>query len=82
MQKVRPALKEVAESHTLPVENLLAPDVVRQLCWDGLTEPVTAEAVDAHLAAAGARPWQRRLSVDALTEALGEVGATETGPSE
>lgn len=74
MQKVRPALKEVAENHTLPVENLLAPDVVRQLCWDGLDEPVTPEAVDAHLAAAGAREWQRRLCVDPLAEALRDAG--------
>lgn len=79
LQAVRPVLKQIAEDHTLPVENLLAPDVVRQLCWDGLAEPITTEAVDAHLAAAGARTWQRTLCVAALTEAL--FDAARPGPT-
>lgn len=79
LQAVRPVLKQIAEDHTLPVENLLAPDVVRQLCWDGLAEPITTEAVDAHLAAAGARTWQRTLCAEALTEAL--LDAARPGPT-
>ncbi|WP_435173248.1 HRDC domain-containing protein [Gordonia hongkongensis] len=79
LQAVRPVLKQIAEDHTLPVENLLAPDVVRQLCWDGLPEPITTEALDAHLAAAGARTWQRTLCVEALTEAL--LDAARAGPT-
>ncbi|WP_137808747.1 MULTISPECIES: HRDC domain-containing protein [unclassified Gordonia (in: high G+C Gram-positive bacteria)] len=79
LQAVRPVLKQIAEDHTLPVENLLAPDVVRQLCWDGLPEPITTEALDAHLAAAGARTWQRTLCVEALTEAL--LDAARPGPT-
>ncbi|MCG7634763.1 HRDC domain-containing protein [Gordonia McavH-238-E] len=79
LQTVRPALKEIAESHTLPMENLLAPDVVRQLCWDGLPEPITAAALDAHLAAAGARVWQRTLCAEPLTQALLE--AARPGPT-
>ncbi|GAC82906.1 ribonuclease D [Gordonia paraffinivorans NBRC 108238] len=75
MQRIRPALKEIAEENNLPVENLLAPDLVRQLAWDGISGPVTVEAVDAHLAAAGARSWQRSLTAEALAEALD--GATE-----
>jgi len=70
MQRIRPALKEIAEENNLPVENLLAPDLVRQLAWDGISGPVTVEAVDAHLAAAGARSWQRSLTAEALAEAL------------
>ncbi|WP_055474669.1 HRDC domain-containing protein [Gordonia sp. HS-NH1] len=78
LQAVRPALKEIADAHTLPVENLLAPDVVRQLCWDGLPEPITTEALDAHLAAAGARAWQRTLCAEALTQALLEAARPGT----
>ncbi len=70
MQRIRPALKEIAEENNLPVENLLAPDLVRQLAWDGISGPVTVEAVDTHLAAAGARSWQRSLTAEALAEAL------------
>lgn len=79
LQTVRPALKEIADAHTLPVENLLAPDVVRQLCWDGLPEPITTETLDAHLAAAGARAWQRTLCAEPLTQALLE--AARPGPT-
>ncbi|MEY1675726.1 HRDC domain-containing protein [Gordonia sp. ABKF26] len=79
LQAVRPALKEITETHTLPMENLLAPDVVRQLCWDGLPEPITAAALDAHLAAAGARVWQRTLCAEPLTQALLE--AARPGPT-
>jgi len=79
LQAVRPVLKQIAEDHTLPVENLLAPDVVRQLCWDGLPEPITTEALIAHLTAAGARTWQRTLCVEALTEAL--LDAARPGPT-
>lgn len=79
LQTVRPALKEIAETHTLPMENLLAPDVVRQLCWDGLPEPITAAALDEHLAAAGARVWQRTLCAEPLTQALLE--AARPGPT-
>ncbi|MET4164234.1 MULTISPECIES: HRDC domain-containing protein [Gordonia] len=79
LQTVRPALKEIAETHALPMENLLAPDVVRQLCWDGLPEPITAAALDAHLAAAGARVWQRTLCAEPLTQALLE--AARPGPT-
>ncbi|MEE3850521.1 HRDC domain-containing protein [Gordonia sp. LSe1-13] len=74
--RARPVIKEIAEANALPVENLLAPDVVRQLCWEGVDLPASPEAVDARLAAEGARPWQRDLTVDALAATLNEV---ETG---
>ncbi|MCP6640516.1 hypothetical protein NL504_28765, partial [Klebsiella pneumoniae] len=68
--QVRPIVKEIAESNNLPVENLLAPDLVRQLAWDGVALPATPDAVDAYLAAGGARPWQRDLTDVALADAL------------
>ncbi|MDF0531313.1 HRDC domain-containing protein [Tsukamurella sp. 8F] len=73
----RAALATIAEEHELPVENLLPPDAVRQLCWswpftsDGdapHTDP--SRIVDDALRDAGARPWQRALTVDALAAAL------------
>jgi ribonuclease D len=70
---VRPVVREVAEAHRVPVENLLAPETVRQLCWDGVPLPATAEAVDRRLAADRARPWQRDLCAAAIAEALNSV---------
>ncbi len=66
------ALQAIAEQHELPVENLLTPDYVRRLAWRPPT-PVTEEAVDAALADYGARPWQRELTVAAITPLLAVV---------
>ena len=59
---VRAGLTELAEHVDVPVENLLLPDLVRQLCWEGLPS-VSTEAVAERLTAGGARPWQVELTV-------------------
>ena len=61
----------VADEHRLPVENLLAPDAVRRLCWapPGGPEP-TRGAVEDFLREHGARPWQVGLTAQVLTRAL------------
>ncbi|MGV9713381.1 HRDC domain-containing protein [Gordonia sp. NPDC003424] len=78
--RVRPVLKEVADTHEVPVENLLAPDTVRQLCWDGVELPATAESVDARLSTEGARGWQRELCAGPIAEALNAAGGGSPPP--
>ncbi|MGE2718532.1 HRDC domain-containing protein [Mycolicibacterium celeriflavum] len=70
LEAVRAALAEVSQRVSVPTENLLSPDTVRRLCWDW--EPVEdrAAVIDAFLRDAGARAWQRELTVPALAEAL------------
>ncbi|MGW4740992.1 HRDC domain-containing protein [Nocardia xishanensis] len=76
LARARAAMGELSLEHSVPVENLLSPDLVRRLCWDGLPEydrTDTAElaaAVDGFLKSGGARPWQRELAVPRLTAAL------------
>ncbi|GAB3126442.1 ribonuclease D [Tsukamurella serpentis] len=65
---VRGALAVISEEVSVPVENLLPPDAVRQLCWDG-TARGTGQVDDA-LAGSGARAWQRRLTVPAVADAI------------
>ena len=67
--EVRPALKEVAETTAVPMENMLAPDTVRELCWQGLPQHRLTDVED-WLAARGARPWQRDLPREPIAEAL------------
>ena len=62
----RIALAELSERVSVPVENLLSPDLVRRLMW----EPPTGADVPTFLAAAGARPWQVELTTPALSAAL------------
>lgn len=65
----RAAVSAVAEEHALPVENLLAPEVLRRVTWDP-PDPVTAETVGAAFRDRGAREWQIRLTAAAVAEAL------------
>ena len=69
LARARAAVAAIAAEHTLPVENLLSPDIVRRLCWS----PPSAsdeDAVRAFLAERGARNWQIELTAPALAAAL------------
>ncbi|NKY88042.1 HRDC domain-containing protein [Nocardia veterana] len=77
LSAARTAMNALSQRHAVPVENLLTPDLLRRLCWDGLPEfrsgtipsdPSTA--IGKYLEAGGARPWQRELAVPALVAAL------------
>jgi len=68
LQAVRNGLAEVSEQVGVPTENLVSPDLVRRLCWDGAGGD--AADIDAFLRDGGARPWQRELVVPVLAAAL------------
>ncbi|KAA8884734.1 ribonuclease D [Nocardia colli] len=78
LTRARTAMGELSTEHSIPVENLLSPDLVRRLCWDGLPDydrvpdspDDLAAAIDGFLKSGGARPWQRELAVPHLTVAL------------
>lgn len=70
LEAVRAGLNELSQRHSVPTENLLTPDVVRRLVWDWQPVPDPAAAIDAFLADAGARAWQRELTVPVLAAAL------------
>jgi ribonuclease D len=65
----REAVGQVAEQHRLPVENLIAPDSVRRLCWIP-PEPPSEDAVADTLRDHGAREWQVGLVSGVLSAAL------------
>jgi ribonuclease D len=69
LQAARAGLAELATTHSLPVENLLSPDLVRRLMWTP-PEPRDADTVAATLRTGGAREWQVELTLDLLTDAL------------
>lgn len=71
LARVRAALAEVAGRHTLPVENLLEPALVRRLAWAPPPGAGPAELADA-LRDGGARPWQVELVAGPLAGALPE----------
>lgn len=65
----RAVVTDLAASLTVPVENLLQPDLLRRLCWTPPQEP-TVESVSAFLTAGGARPWQVELMAAPLADAF------------
>jgi ribonuclease D len=69
LSAARAAVAAIADEHRLPVENLLAPDSVRRLCWEPPAD-LSPESVAAFLADHGARPWQIALTSTVLSKAL------------
>lgn len=67
-----------AEELELPVENLLTPELLRQVCWR-LPDPTEVEAL---LLSMGARAWQVEIAAPILIAALGEDEALELPESE
>lgn len=65
----RAVVAALADSHSLPAENLLPPDAVRRLSWQPPSTLSTA-AVGADLASYGARPWQVELTSMPLARAM------------
>lgn len=78
LARARAAMATLSEEVSVPVENLLAPDLLRRLCWNGLpgydhgpeSLPDLVTAIEGFLKSHGARPWQRELAVDRLAAAL------------
>ncbi|MGY1822172.1 HRDC domain-containing protein [Geodermatophilus sp. SYSU D00079] len=69
LQVARAGLAELSEKHSVPVENLLSPDLVRRLMW-APPESRDAGSVADVLRAGGAREWQIELTRDLLTDAV------------
>ncbi len=65
----RSGLADVAEGLHLPVENLVAPDVIRRLCWEP-PDASSPQEVEAILIEEGARPWQAHATSHVLLAAF------------
>ncbi|TDH48819.1 ribonuclease D [Mycobacterium eburneum] len=68
LDAARTGLTALSEQVSVPTENLIAPDLVRRLCWDWTGGD--GQAIDEFLRDAGARAWQRELVVPVLAAAL------------
>jgi len=68
--RVRPALVARAEELSLPVENLVSPDVVRRLLWEA-PAAIDEAWLTERLTELGARPWQRELVAPVILAAWG-----------
>lgn len=65
---------QVATQHELPIENLVSPETIRQICWVE-RETVTVEEIRAELASFSARHWQIELIAEVVAEAINKSSA-------
>lgn len=79
LKEARAALGEISEELAIPVENLLTPELLRQLAWEPpeSTEPLTAKDIADALESSGARPWQRDATAQAIAAAFVEASQIE-----
>lgn len=77
----KPIVAELAGELELPVENLLTPDFLRQLCWLPPKE-TTTESVGDFLLNLGARPWQVKIVADPLAATLQSLAAKSSAGSD
>jgi ribonuclease D len=77
----RASVGEVADRIGMPVENLLAPDTVRRLCWSPPADPPDLDAVAEFLRGHGARGWQVQLTAAALADAIAGAKVPEPEPA-
>lgn len=71
IEEAKPAIAALSESLSVPVENLLTPELVRRVCWAPPPE------ISTFLAAHGARPWQIDLMAPLLTQACASAEVTD-----
>ena len=73
LSHARALIEIIAEENSLPVENLITPELVRRICWSpppGSTESSSPDLVRTALLELGARTWQVDLVAQALAAAL------------
>lgn len=73
LDAARTALGELSQRVSVPIENLISPDLVRRVCWDwerADNRATAIAAIDEFLRAGQARVWQRELVVPVLAAAL------------
>jgi ribonuclease D len=75
LKTARAAVTEVATAMSIPVENILTPELLRRLAW---TPPVPAdtETIAATLREFGARPWQLDATAQVIAQAFVEASQT------
>jgi len=72
----RHAINEASQTLQIPPENILQPDILRQIIWSA------PEDVNQALAIAGARPWQRDLTAAMLAQAIAAHPGTPGEPDD
>lgn len=79
LRHAKNALTQISEKANVPLENLLTPDFLRQICF-APPEPATLESVSQTLTGFGARRWQVDLTADAITDSITRLDEPDQKP--
>ncbi|HEY2644717.1 MAG TPA: HRDC domain-containing protein [Galbitalea sp.] len=77
LKAARLVMGELSDELSIPVENLLTPELLRRLAWTP-PQPIVTDAVAKALEDAGARPWQVSAVAEPITLAF--VASAEADP--
>lgn len=77
----RAAVTEVSTELSIPVENLLTPELLRRIAWTP-PEPIDRDSVAEALRAIGAREWQLDATAQVIADAFVEASQSAEPPSE
>ena len=78
LKYAKASLVELSEKKLVPLENLLTPELLRQVSFTP-PESLTVQALSERLIQLGARPWQIELTVGLIVEAF---NLAETAPAD
>ena len=79
LRHAKNALLQISETNNVPLENLLTPDILRQICF-APPETATSVSVKEALKRFGARAWQVDLTADAITDSINRQDEPDPRP--
>jgi ribonuclease D len=80
LKYAKASLVELSEKKLVPLENLLTPELLRQVSFTP-PENLTVQALSERLIQLGARPWQIELTVGLIMEAFNHAETAPADPS-
>jgi ribonuclease D len=80
LKHAKEALVELAEAKLVPLENLLTPELLRQVSFTP-PENLSTQSLSDKLAQLGARPWQVELTAELIVEAFNLAEKAPADPS-
>ena len=81
LKAARALITEVSTELSIPLENLLTPELLRRLSWTP-PEQTTVEAIEIGLTDLGARPWQVDATAQSIHDAFVDASQTVDPPVE
>ncbi|MBX3099892.1 MAG: ribonuclease D [Salinibacterium sp.] len=81
LKAARAAVTEIANAMSIPVENLLTPELLRRVAWSP-PSPADAETLTTVLRELGARDWQLDATAQVIADAFVEASQTVEDPPE